>query len=42
MTSKINKQKVDGIEYSEDGINCFAEEDTRDKFDEYSFLIFFK
>ncbi|MCB9000336.1 MAG: type I restriction endonuclease subunit R [Bacteroidales bacterium] len=28
------KKTVDGIEYSEEGINGFAEKDTRDKFDE--------
>ncbi len=33
------KKKVDGIEYSEDSINGFAEKDTRDKFDEDSYRI---
>lgn len=35
------KKTVNGIEYSEDGINGFAEKDTRDKFntDEYRMLI---
>ena len=35
------KKKVDGIEYSEDNINGFAEKETRDKFDsdEYRILV---
>ena len=35
------KKKIDGIEYSEDSINGFAEKDTRDKFDgdEYKILV---
>lgn len=35
------KKTVDGIEYSEDGINGFSEKDTRDKFDEdyYKILV---
>lgn len=35
------KKKVDGVEYTEAGINGFAEKDTRDKFDndEYRILI---
>jgi type I restriction enzyme, R subunit len=35
------KKTVDGIEYTEDGINGFAEKDTRDKFDseEYRILV---
>jgi len=35
------KKKIDGIEYTEDSINGFAEKDTRDKFDsdEYKILV---
>jgi len=35
------KKKIDGIEYSEDSINGFAEKDTRDKFDsdDYKILV---
>jgi type I restriction enzyme R subunit len=35
------KKKVDGIEYTEDSINGFAEKDTRDKFDsdDYKILV---
>jgi type I restriction enzyme R subunit len=33
------KKTVDGIEYSEDSINGFAEKDTRDKFDEDEYRI---
>lgn len=33
------KKKIDGIEYSEDSINGFAEKDTRDKFDEDEYRI---
>jgi type I restriction enzyme R subunit len=35
------KKKIDGIEYSEDSINGFAEKDTRDKFDsdDYKMLV---
>jgi len=35
------KKTVDGIEYSEDGLNGFSEKDTRDKFDEeeYKMLV---
>lgn len=33
------KKKIDGIEYSEESINGFAEKDTRDKFDEDGYKI---
>ena len=33
------KKTVDGIEYSEDGLNGFSEKDTRDKFDEEEYKI---
>jgi type I restriction enzyme R subunit len=41
MIAFSGKKKVDGIEYSEDSINGFAEKETRDKFDsdEYRILV---
>lgn len=41
MIAFSGKKKVDGIEYSEDSINGFAEKETRDKFDsdEYKILV---
>lgn len=33
------KKTVDGVEYSEDGLNGFSEKDTRDKFDEEEYKI---